>query len=105
MIVRALNNTSVIDAVYVVCGYTYGPLLGLFACGLLTKCKPREKFVPVICIFSPVVCFVIDRVVFHTTGYKFGYELLMMNGLLTFLLLRLSATKFRANNAGGNGHV
>ena len=105
MIVRALNNTSVIDAVYVVCGYTYGPLLGLFACGLLTKCKPREKFVPVICIFSPVVCFVIDRAVFHATGYKFGYELLMMNGLLTFLLLRLSATKFRADNAGGNSHV
>ena len=99
LLVRALNNTSVIDAVYVVCGFTYGPLLGLFAFGLFTKYKPRESWVPYICVISPVLCFVLDKVVPHYFHYHFGYELLMLNGFLSFLGLLVSSAKFRANNA------
>lgn len=81
---RAVNSTSVIDAIYILCSYTYGPLLGLFAFGLLTHRKPNDRWVPYICIASPIVCYILDVTVSAATGYKFGYELLMLNGLLTF---------------------
>ena len=84
---RLLNSTSIIDAIYIMCGYTYGPLLGLFAFGMLTKRIPRDKYVPYICIASPLICYAIDCLVFKWAGYRFGYELLMMNGALTFLAL------------------
>lgn len=85
LIVNAVNSTSVIDAIYILCSYTYGPLLGLFAFGLMTKRAIHDKYVPYISVASPVVCFITDKVVSATTGYKFGYELLMLNGLLTFM--------------------
>ena len=81
---RAVNSTSVIDAIYILSSYTYGPLLGLFAFGLLTHRKPNDRWVPYICIASPIVCYILDVTVSAATGYKFGYELLMLNGLLTF---------------------
>lgn len=85
LLVNAVNSTSVIDAIYILCSYTYGPLLGLFAFGLLTKRQVRDKWVPYISVTSPVLCFLADNVVSAITGYKFGYELLMLNGLLTFI--------------------
>ncbi len=91
LLVRALNNTSVIDAVYVVCGYTYGPLLGLFSFGLLTRCLPRERWVPIICICAPLLSYAVDEAVSATFGYKMGYELLMFNGALTFLALWIAS--------------
>ena len=91
LLFRMLNSTSVIDAIYVLCGYTYGPLLGLFAFGMLTKRMPRDKFVPYICMASPLVCYAIDTLTWHLSGYRFGYELLMLNGLLTFLALFVSS--------------
>ena len=105
MIVQALNSTSVIDAVYIVCGYTYGPLLGLFAFGLFTKRLPRKCWVPIICILSPLLCFAIDQAVTRLFSYHFGYELLMLNGLLTFIGLFLSSTKLREDNTGGYSNV
>ena len=87
LLFRLLNSTSVIDAIYVMCGYTYGPLLGLFAFGLLTKRTPKDRWVPYVCIASPLICYAIDVLTFEQTGYKFGYELLMMNGMFTFLAL------------------
>jgi len=81
---KVINSTSVIDAIYILCSYTYGPLLGLFAFGLLTKRKTNDRMVPYIAIISPIICFAIDTITQHTTGYKFGYELLMVNGALTF---------------------
>lgn len=86
---KALNSTSVIDAIYILCSYTYGPLLGLFAFGLLTHRGVRDRYVPYICVASPLICLLLDNIVASTTGYKFGYELLMLNGLLTFLGLYL----------------
>ena len=90
LLFRMSNSTSVIDAIYVLCGYTYGPLLGLFAFGMLTKRMPRDRFVPYICIASPLVCYAIDTLTWQLSGYRFGYELLMLNGLLTFLALFVS---------------
>ena len=93
LMVDAVNSTSVIDAIYILCSYTYGPLLGLFAYGLLTKRGVNDHVVPYIAIASPLICFALDKTVASTTGYQFGYELLMLNGLLTFLGLFLSGRK------------
>ncbi|MBQ2675461.1 MAG: sodium:solute symporter [Prevotella sp.] len=82
---RMLNSTTVIDAIYVICGYTYGPLLGLFAFGMLTKRKSQDRLVPYICVASPLLCYGIDALTTCLTGYRFGYELLMLNGVFTFV--------------------
>ena len=88
---KAINNRSVIDAIYMIASYTYGPLLGLFVFGLFTKKHPRDKFVPYICIVSPLLCFLTDYLVKQHTGYAFGYEMLMLNGAITFGGLWLSS--------------
>ena len=103
--IRFIGSSSVIDAVYVVCSYTYGPLLGLFSFGLFTRRRPRPAWVPLLCIVSPVVCYLIDVVVRNWLGYRFGYEMLMFNGLLTFSLLLLASAKFGADDSRGDGHV
>lgn len=86
----AINSTSVIDAIYIICSYSYGPLLGMFAFGLLTRRRACDTWVPYVAVASPVACFIADRAVSALTGYRFGYELLMMNGLITFAGLYLS---------------
>ena len=89
LLFRAVNSTSLIDAVYIIASYTYGPLLGLFAYGLLTKRQVCDPLVPYIAVASPLLCYAIDYAVGQTTGYHFGYELLMLNATLTFLGLYL----------------
>jgi Na+/proline symporter len=88
---KVVNSTSLIDAIYIICGYTYGPLLGLFAYGLLTKRVVNDRLVPYIAVASPLLCYAIDYGVGQMTGYRFGYELLMLNGLITFAGLYLSS--------------
>lgn len=90
LLFRMINSTSVIDAIYIMCSYTYGPLLGLFAFGLLTKHEANDGFVPYIAVASPLICYAIDTATSTLTGYKFGYELLMLNGFLTFAGLFLT---------------
>ena len=90
LLFRMLNSTSVIDAIYVMCSYTYGPLLGLFAFGLTTRRPVSDRLVPYIAIASPLLCFAIDTAAQSLWGYKFGYELLMLNGMLTFAGLWMS---------------
>lgn len=90
LLFKTLNSTSVIDAIYILCSYTYGPLLGLFAFGLFTRRKPCDKLVPYIAVASPIVCFALEKTAMQCWGYKFGYELLMINGLLTFMGLYAS---------------
>lgn len=87
----SLNSTSVIDAIYILCSYTYGPLLGLFAYALFTHRKVTDKCVPWIAILCPLACYAIDCYSSAHWGYKFGYELLMLNGALTFVGLYLSS--------------
>lgn len=93
LLFRSLNSTSVIDAIYVLCSYTYGPLLGLFAYGLLTRRGVSGRLVPWIAVASPVVCFAVDSLSKTVFGYTFGYELLMLNGLLTFAGLWITGRK------------
>lgn len=90
LLFKTLNSTSVIDAIYILCSYTYGPLLGLFAFGLFTRRKPCDKLVPYIAVASPIICFALEKTAMQCWGYKFGYELLMINGLLTFMGLYAS---------------
>lgn len=85
LLFRWLNSTSVIDAIYILVGYTYGPLLGLFAFGLFTRRSVNDRMVPAVAIASPVLCYLIDTLSTKYFGYKFGYELLLLNGMLTFI--------------------
>jgi hypothetical protein len=89
LLFRCVNSTSLIDAIYTMVGYTYGPLLGLFAFGLFTKRRPNDRLTPYVCIASPLLCFAIDMLAQSLFGYRFGYELLLFNGALTFLGLLL----------------
>lgn len=82
---HALNSKSLIDAIYTIVSYTYGPLLGLFAFGLFTQKSVRQRLVPVVCLASPVICYFIAATTAQLWNYHFGYELLMLNGLLTFI--------------------
>ncbi len=90
---RVINDQNVIKAIFTIAGYTYGPLLGLYSFGLFTKLNIRDKWVPVVAVLSPLICLVLNhysRDLFW--GYKFGFELLIVNGLITFTgLLILSA--------------
>jgi SSS family solute:Na+ symporter len=90
LVFRLVNNETVISAIFTVAGYTYGPLLGLFSYGLFTRFRVRDKLVPLVAVLSPVICFFLSRYseqLFH--GYRFGFELLVLNGLITFIGLLL----------------
>jgi len=93
LVFRLVNSPSVIDAIYVMCSYTYGPLLGLFAFSLFTKRAVNDKAVPFIAVASPLLCFAADQLTQLYTDYRFGYELLMLNGAITFLGLLLTPRK------------
>lgn len=96
LLFRILNSTSVIDAVYVIASYTYGPLLGLFAFGLFVPASisPSERAVPWICITSPILCYALSQVAASAWNYHFGYELLLINGSITAFGLWLSTFFF-----------
>ncbi len=90
MVFRAVNDQNVISAIFTVAGYTYGPLLGLYAFGLFTRFKVRDKWVPIVAIISPILCYFLSmysEILFN--GFKFGFELLMVNGAITFFGLLL----------------
>ena len=93
MFFRWVDSPSVIDAIYTMCSYTYGPLLGLFAFSLFTKRPVADRIVPFMAVASPLVCFAADVLTKTYTNYRFGYELLMLNGALTFVGLYLSGMK------------
>lgn len=99
LLFRALNSTSVIDAIYIILSYTSGPLLGLFAYGIITRRSVNDRLVPYICVASPVVCFFIDFMAKTLADYQFGYELLMLNGALVFCGLYLTGGKQTAAKA------
>ncbi len=89
-----LNDDSVVTAIFKVAAYTYGPLLGMFAFGLLTKLKTNDKVIPYIAVLSPIISFFVNK--YSETlfwGYKFGFELLIFNGLLTFIGMLLFVKK------------
>ena len=93
LMVKALNSSSVIDVIYTLCSYTYGPLLGLFAFSIFTKRGVNDHYAPYIAVASPIICYLLQIVMKETTGYQFGYELLMLNGLLTFTALWITGRR------------
>lgn len=98
LIFNALNDESVISSLFKAAGYTYGPLLGLYSFGLLLKYKVKDYLVPFVCILAPIVSFLINlnsETLFN--GYKFGFEILIVNGLLTFLGLLMISKKTEKN--------
>jgi Na+/proline symporter len=90
MLFHWIDNRSIIDLILKLAGYTYGPLLGLFAFGVFTKYKLKEKLVPIVCLLSPLITYLIaENSVKLLAGYKFGYELLLLNGMITWFGLFL----------------
>jgi Na+/proline symporter len=90
MIFKWVNDPSMISVILKVAAYTYGPLLGLFSFGILTKRKVIDKFVPIVCVLAPIICFFLDKFQKDIFGkYEIGLELLIINGLLTFIGLYL----------------
>ncbi len=88
-----LNNTSVIDAVYILASYTYGPILGLFAFGILTKRAVRDKSIPYIAVLAPIFCFFLQKLTISLWGFHFGYALIIVNALVTMLGMWIFALK------------
>lgn len=100
IVFNAFNDRSVIDAIFTIAGYTYGPLLGLYAFGLFTRFQVNDLLVPFIAIFSPIACYFLNKysaILFG--GYRFGFELLIVNGAIVFLLLLI--TRKRGVVVGG----
>lgn len=89
MIFRALNNDSVINTVFTIAGYTYGPLLGLFAFGLFTRHRIRDRLVPLVVLLSPLLAWLLNVLLIKVFGFYLGYTLLLFNGLITFAGLTL----------------
>tara|TARA_B100001758_G_scaffold81904_1_gene69630 strand:- start:39447 stop:40868 length:1422 start_codon:yes stop_codon:yes gene_type:complete len=87
LLFNAINDQSVIKSLFTVAGYTYGPLLGMFSFGLFTKYKVKDKYVPLVAISSPIICYILNLYI------PFGFELLILNGFITFSGIYLLKTQ------------
>jgi SSS family transporter len=98
LIFKAINDRAIIDTVLTIAGFTYGPLLGLFAFGLFTRRKLQDSWVPVICVISPLIAhFFSINAPKLLGGYQVGYELLIINGAITYTGLQLISKKVSKN--------
>jgi Na+/pantothenate symporter len=94
LLFKLVNDGSVITAILKIAGYTYGPLLGLFVFGIATKRKVKDKLTPLICMLSPVLSFLLDKFSAQLFfGYQMGFEVLLVNGLITFTGLYIISKK------------
>ena len=84
-----ISNSDAISAVYAIASYTYGPILGLFAFGLACHTAVRDKWVPVVCIAAPVICFFVQKWLLDSFGYVMSFELLLLNAAVTVIGLIL----------------
>jgi SSS family solute:Na+ symporter len=89
---QMINNESVIKSLFIAAGYTYGPLLGMFAFGILSKKEANDRWIPIICIISPIFCYFLKDFSLKLFDYTFGFELLILNALLTMLGLLIVST-------------
>ena len=86
LLFNVLNNTNVVDAVYVLASYTYGPILGMFAFGIFTRKQVKDKFIPLVAVLAPVLCFILQKNSERWfNGYAISYELLIFNALFVFI--------------------
>ena len=92
------QNRSIIDTIYTIVGYAYGPLLGMFAFGLFTRYQVRDKLVPLVAIASPIICYIINLISTYYYNYQWGYELLLLNGTITFVGLFIIRNKQHTNH-------
>ena len=94
LVFRSLNDRAIIDKLFTIAGYTYGPLLGLYSFGLFTKRQVNDRITPFIAVLSPVACYFLSMYSEELfNGYKFGFELLLLNGFLTFMGLWIFSHK------------
>jgi Na+/proline symporter len=94
LVFKAINESSMIDVILKIATYTYGPLLGLFTFGILTKRNVMDNFVPYICVAAPIISFLVDKFQKQLFGsYEIGNELLILNGLITFVFLFIFSKK------------
>ena len=91
------QNRSIIDTIYTIVGYAYGPLLGMFTFGLFTRYQVRDKLVPLVAIASPIICYIINLISTNYYNYQWGYELLLLNGIITFAGLFIIRHKQHTN--------
>jgi len=94
-IFKAVDSKTIVDLIFLIAGYTYGPLLGLFSFGILTKRNLKKNIVPIVCIAAPLICYLFEINSTNLFGqyYKIGYEMLIINGSITFLLLYIFSYK------------
>jgi Na+/proline symporter len=98
LIFKVINDQAIIAALFTFAGYTYGPLLGLFGFGLFTRFQIRDKWVPVVAVASPFMAYFFSRFLqFVFDGYKTGFEILLINGLFTFIGLMILRVKHSYN--------
>jgi Na+/proline symporter len=94
LLFNLISDESVISSLFKAAGYTYGPLLGLYAFGLFTRKSVKDRFVPIVCILSPIISFLINAYSVELfNGYQFNFEILIVNGLITFIGLFSIARK------------
>ena len=94
MVFKEINNKSIINVILKVAAYTYGPLLGLFTFGIFTKRKVTEKLIPIVCLAAPALCYLFEaNQALLLNNYKVGIELLLINGILTFIGVYLISSK------------
>lgn len=100
MVFSAVDDSSVVSAIFTAANYTYGPLLGLFAFGLMSKRAPKDAWIPLVAILSPILCFALESWLKHQFAFSFGFALLPINGLITCLgLWLISVEKMNNKNA------
>ena len=88
---KVINDDSVVNAIFKAAGYTYGPLLGLFAFGMSTRRAVTDKLVPIICLISPIITFILDKNSQDWIGYTMGFELIIVNAFITYMMLFLTS--------------
>ena len=92
---NVLNNTNVVDAVYILASYTYGPVLGMFAFGIFTKKQVKDKYIPMVAVVAPILCFILQKNSEQWfNGYAFSYELLIFNAFFTFTGFLIISKKY-----------
>ena len=96
--VKQLSADSVLNELFTWAGYTYGPILGLFAFGMFTKLKIKNELVIPVCIIAPLISFFANEYSeVLLNGFQFGSLIILFNGLLTFLLLLLISKRSLAD--------
>src|SRR5690606_2698432 len=90
IVFQIINDQSVVTSVFKAAGYTYGPLLGMFAFGIFSKRMVRDRWIPYVCLVSPILSYILSANSKEWLyGYEFGFEILLVNGLFTFIGLWL----------------